>query len=60
MRQLSRWYDVEVKYEGDIPSTPDFSGKMDRSLTLAQTLKALSNLQVHFRIEEDKRIVILP
>ena len=60
MRQLSRWYDVEVKYEGDIQSTPDFSGKMDRSLTLAQTLKALSNLQVHFRIEEDKRIVILP
>lgn len=60
MRQLSRWYDVEVRYEGDIPNTRDFSGKMDRSLTLAQTLKALSNLRVHFRIEEDKRIVILP
>lgn len=60
MKDISRWYNVEVKYEGLIPEIKDFSGKMGRSLTLMQTLKALSTLRVHFRIEEDKRIVIMP
>lgn len=60
MKQLARWYNVEVRYEGDVPSIPDFSGKMGRSLTLAQAMNALQSMRVHFRIEEDKRIVILP
>ncbi len=59
MRQLSRWYNVEVVYEGE-PDTTPFKGEMGRSLTLAQVLKVLESLHVHFRIEEDKRIVILP
>jgi ferric-dicitrate binding protein FerR (iron transport regulator) len=59
MRQLSRWYNVEVIYEGKPDSTP-FKGEIGRSLTLAQVLKVLESLHVHFRIEEDKRIVILP
>ncbi len=59
MRQLSRWYNVEVVYEGE-PDTTPFKGEIGRSLTLAQVLKVLESLHVHFRIEEDKRIVILP
>jgi transmembrane sensor len=59
MRQLSRWYDVEVKFEG-VPDNTPFQGEIGRSLTLAQVLKGLEQIHVHFRIEEDKRIVILP
>jgi len=59
MRQLSRWYDVEVKFEG-VPDNTPFRGEIGRSLTLAQVLKGLEQIHVHFRIEEDKRIVILP
>ena len=59
MRQLARWYDVDVKYEGPV-THQDFTGKIDRSLGLAQVLKILEQTKVHFKIEEDKRIVILP
>jgi transmembrane sensor len=59
MRQLSRWYDVDVKFEGAPDNTP-FQGKIGRDLSLAQVLKILEQVHVHFRIEEDKRIIILP
>jgi len=59
MRQLSRWYDVDIRYEG-LPSHQRFSGKIDRNLSLAQVLQILNETKAHFRIEEDKRIVILP
>lgn len=60
MRQLSRWYNVEVKYEGTIPADETFTGDMGRNLTLAQVLHGLKGMNVHFSIEEDKRIVIMP
>jgi ferric-dicitrate binding protein FerR (iron transport regulator) len=59
MHQLSRWYNVDVKYEGNI-SKEEFNGKIGQGLTLAQVLKILEKTGVHFKIEEDKRIVILP
>lgn len=60
MRQLARWYDVEVKYNGVPPTVGDFKGEIGRDLKLAQVLKVLEQTRVHFRIEEDKRIVITP
>ncbi|HVW62793.1 MAG TPA: FecR domain-containing protein [Puia sp.] len=60
MRQLARWYDVDVKYNGVPPTTGDFKGEIGRDLKLAQVLKVLEQTRVHFRIEEDKRIVITP
>ncbi|HVI46105.1 MAG TPA: FecR domain-containing protein [Chitinophaga sp.] len=59
MRQLARWYNVDVEYRGDIPKR-EFEGSIDRSLTLARVLAILESMKVHFSIEEDKRIVILP
>lgn len=59
MRQLIRWYNVEVRYEGKSSLEP-FSGEIGRSLTLVQVLNGLEQSKVHFRIEEDKRIVIMP
>jgi transmembrane sensor len=59
MRQLSRWYDVEVTYEGAMP-TGDFSGEIGRGLTLTQVLNGLSQEKVHYKIVEGNKIVILP
>lgn len=50
MRQLSRWYDVEVSYQGGIPDRA-FQGRMQRELTLTQVLKILEKYQVHFHVE---------
>ena len=59
MQEIGRWYAVKIEYEGAIPQRT-FSGKMGRDLTLSQTLTLLESMQVHFRIEPDKKIVIMP
>ena len=56
MRQLSRWYDVDVKYEGKI-RIRTFSGKIERDLSLSDLLDGLKRTDVHFRIEGKKLIV---
>lgn len=33
MRQIERWYDIEVKYNGTVPAI-QFNGKMDRGVSL--------------------------
>jgi len=59
MRQLSRWYNVEVSYAG-APPPGDFSGEIGRGLTLTQVLNGLSQEKVHFKIEEGNKIIIQP
>lgn len=59
MRQLSRWYNVEVKYEGSIPQRV-FTGEIGRNLTLSQVLKGLTKTRIKYRIENGNRIVIQP
>ncbi|HTF31358.1 MAG TPA: DUF4974 domain-containing protein, partial [Flavitalea sp.] len=56
MRQLSRWYDVEVVYKDEIPSF-NFYGEVQRKLTLSQVLNGLSDLGVKFQIEGKTLIV---
>lgn len=51
MRQLSRWYDVDVEYKGHIPETA-FSGKMYRNVNASKLLDILSYFKVNFRLEE--------
>ena len=58
MRQLARWYDVEVSYGESIPQGT-FSGEIGKSLSLEQALKILEQTRVNFKIE-GRRIVILP
>lgn len=59
MRQLSRWYNVEVEYAGAIPKRA-FTGEIARELTLAQVLKGLTKTRVNYKIEGGNRIIILP
>jgi len=58
MRQLARWYDVTVEYNGKI-LPQQISGKIQRSLSLSRILKGLENDQRHFAIE-DKKIIVTP
>lgn len=58
MRQIARWYDVDIKYEGKIPDR-QFGGKIDRNSKASEVLKVLEESKVHFRIEE-KNIIVTP
>ena len=59
MRQLARWYNIEVVYEGKVPDIT-FEGELPSTLHLSQMLKILSRVEVRYRIEEEKRLIILP
>lgn len=58
MRQLSRWYDVDVSYEGEIPKRL-FSGKIYRNITALKVADVLAYKQIHFRIE-GRKIIVMP
>jgi ferric-dicitrate binding protein FerR (iron transport regulator) len=58
MRQIARWYDVEIKYEG--PVTKDkFGGSIPRDATLSQVLHAMEQSLVHFTIQ-GKQVIVTP
>jgi len=56
MRQISRWYDVDVSYEGQLPEMY-FGGDVSRDNSASEVLKILAESNVHFRIEGRKIIV---
>jgi transmembrane sensor len=56
MRQIARWYDVEVSYDGPV-TTDHFTGKVSRNSTAAQVLKILELSDIHFTITGKKIIV---
>ncbi len=58
MRQVARWYDVDIRYEGNVDNI-EFQGILSRKVTakaLLETLEATG--EVHFRIEGDHISVI--
>jgi len=58
MRQVGRWFDLEVAYEGAIPKD-SFGGKLPMDAKVTEVLAALQQTQVHFRIE-GKRLIVMP
>jgi transmembrane sensor len=58
MRQVSRWYDVEVEFKGNI-GDDGFTGKVPRSVPLSKLLNVLEQYELHFKIE-GKKIIVLP
>lgn len=58
MRQLARWYDVTIMYQGNIPEQ-HFGGKMQRDLNLSEILDGLEKSGVHFKIE-GKYLILMP
>jgi ferric-dicitrate binding protein FerR (iron transport regulator) len=57
MRQVARWYNVEVVYEGTIPQRT-FTGGVSRDAKLSELLHLLEVSKVHFRIEGNKVILM--
>jgi len=57
MRQVARWYDVEVVYEGGLP-TGHYNGKPSRALTVSEMLKVVEYSGVKIRIDGRKIIVM--
>jgi transmembrane sensor len=58
MRQVSRWYDVQVRYEGNSRGE-NFTGRLPRNANVSGVLKILALSGVKFRIE-DKTIIVTP
>jgi transmembrane sensor len=58
MRQVSRWYNVDVEFKGNI-SDDGFTGKIPRSIPLSKLLNILEQFELHFQIE-GKKIIVTP
>ncbi|RPE12817.1 FecR family protein [Chitinophaga lutea] len=56
MRQLSRWYDVEVKFSGPVPNK-HYTGSIRKLSTLSQALRILKTAGIRFSIEGRQIIV---
>ena len=56
MRTLARWYNVKVRYEGEMPKIPT-AGIISRSNMASDVLKVLQASGFHFRIEGETIIV---
>lgn len=50
MKELSRWYDIDVKYEGAVPEV-EFYGGGYRSSNLSLVLRMLQSADLHYRLE---------
>jgi len=57
MRQVSRWYDVSISYEGTIP-VKQLTGTISRNVKASELLSMLSYTGINFKIEGKKIIVI--
>ncbi len=58
MRQIMRWYDVDVEYEGDMPDRY-FTAAISRNKTLNGVLKILKLSDVDFEVE-GKKLTVTP
>jgi transmembrane sensor len=56
MRQLSRWYDIEVIIEPDVPERK-FFGSISRNVSLSGVLKILKANDINYKIDGKKLIV---
>ena len=59
MRQLARWYDLDVRYEGPVPER-SFNGKIGNTLSLNQVLHILTKTHVNYTVENGNKLTIRP
>ena len=66
MRQISRWYNLEVHYQGNIPNK-SFGVKISRSRNVSEVLEVLESTgSIHFKIipgntlGRERRIIVMP
>jgi transmembrane sensor len=59
MRQLARWYDVEITFEKGAPVSEPFNGVMQRSLQLSQVLTGMKAMGIHVK-REGRHLIVMP
>ncbi|MVZ64760.1 DUF4974 domain-containing protein [Sphingobacterium sp. DK4209] len=58
MRNISRWYDVEIVYQNEIPEI-ELGGRMSRGLKLSTFQKFLqNNFQITTQLTNDRRLLV--
>lgn len=57
MRQIGRWYNVDIIYATGIPNV-SFRGEMRRGVKLSVLLEFLRDSGIHFRMEEGRKLII--
>lgn len=58
VRQLERWYDIEVVFEKGVPQKR-FGGKMTKDVPLSAVMKYLEGIGIHYQLK-GKKLIILP
>ncbi|WP_152267926.1 FecR family protein [Agriterribacter humi] len=58
LRQLARWYDVDIVYDNGIPEGR-ITGDIPRDMNLSEVLKVMELSGVHFKID-NKKIIVNP
>lgn len=58
MRQIARWYDVKVVYQGQI-TDDTYSGEISRNADLAEVIKALKLNDINLKVSE-RTVIVLP
>jgi transmembrane sensor len=58
MREIARWYDVEIEYAGKVP-TEKFEGEIPRNSNIQEVFKILELSNVHCKIE-GRKITVMP
>lgn len=58
MRQVQRWYDVDVSFDGKI-SEDGYTGKISRDVPLSKFLHVLELNEIHIK-KEGRKVVITP
>ncbi len=60
MRQVERWYNVEVSYRGTVPKRV-FTGDIPATVSLSELLKLFEVNKINFEIDaEKKQLVVIP
>ena len=57
MRQIARWYDVEIVYEGAVPKD-EIVGKIPRSAYVSEVLHVMELIGIRFKIDGRKIVVL--
>ncbi|MFC3198630.1 FecR family protein [Parapedobacter deserti] len=57
MRELARWYDINVKYEGEVPDIRFFGG-IHRNNKLSTVMNLLETNGIAYRLEADRTLIL--
>jgi ferric-dicitrate binding protein FerR (iron transport regulator) len=58
MKQISRWYDIDVVFQGKVPEI-SFGGGMSRDVSLKEVLDFLRDSRVHYKLESNGKKLII-